>query len=118
MVNAAIPWETKSLNLPQNSDSAQQQEILDALPVLVFLERAGMIVYANFEARQVLGLAEGAWIPRPVVDILWGLVPVPPEPQIVPITTQRGNPSCYAAGQKWPLVACRRHIQHSQRGTA
>ena len=81
MVNAAIPWETMSLNLPENSDSAQQQEILDALPVLVFLERAGRIVFANVEARQMLGLAEGAWIPRPVEDVLWGLFPGTAEPQ-------------------------------------
>jgi len=33
-----------SLNLAENFDSLQQQEILDALPVLVFLERAGKVV--------------------------------------------------------------------------
>jgi len=33
-----------SLLLPQSSESAEQQEILDALPVLVFLERAGKVV--------------------------------------------------------------------------
>ena len=41
-----------SLNLPENSDSAQQQDILNALPVLIFLERAGKIVWANAEVRQ------------------------------------------------------------------
>ena len=43
------------LNLPENADASQQRDILDALPVLVFLERAGRIVFANAEARQMLG---------------------------------------------------------------
>ena len=59
------------LNLPENSDSAQQREILDALPALVFLERAGLIVFANVEARRTMGVAE--WTPRPIGDVLWGL---------------------------------------------
>ena len=92
MAIAAIPWETMSLNLPENSDSAQQQEILDALPVLVFLERQGRIVFANMEARLMLGLAEEEWVPRPVVDVLWGLVPDPAEPQILPIGSMLANP--------------------------
>ena len=45
-----------SLLLPQSSESAEQQEILDALPVLVFLERAGKVVFANAEARQLIGV--------------------------------------------------------------
>jgi Amt family ammonium transporter len=81
-----------SLNLPENSDSAQQREILDALPVLVFLEREGRIVFANLQARQMLGLADGEWVPRPVVDVLWGLVPIPGEPQIMPVESKPGNP--------------------------
>jgi len=36
--------EVTGLNLPENSDSSKQQEILDALPVLIFLEQAGKIV--------------------------------------------------------------------------
>ena len=31
-----------NVNVPQNWDSSQQQDILDALPALVFLERAGL----------------------------------------------------------------------------
>jgi Amt family ammonium transporter len=81
-----------SLNLPENSDSAQQREILDALPVLVFLEREGRIVFANLQARQMLGLADGEWVPQPVVDVLWGLVPIPGEPQIMPVESKPGNP--------------------------
>jgi PAS domain-containing protein len=51
------------------------------LPVLVFLERAGKIVFANAEARQMLGVTEGEWVQRPVEDVLWGLFPGTAEPQ-------------------------------------
>ncbi len=80
-----------SLNLPENSDSAQQREILDALPMLVFLEREGKIVFANMEARLILGLAEEEWVPRPVVEVLWGLAAAPAKPQILPIGTKLSN---------------------------
>jgi len=80
------------VNLTANSDSAQQQEILDALPALVFLERAGKIVYANSEAREALGLAEGEWTPRPVEDVLWGLFPGTAEPQTLLTGTGHGSP--------------------------
>ena len=89
---ASEPPETKSLNLPENSDSAQQQEVLDALPVLVFLERAGKVVFANVEARQTLGLADGDWVPRPVEDVLWGLFPGTAEPQTQLLGTRAGSP--------------------------
>ncbi len=79
-------------SLPENSDSARQQEILDALPVLVFLERAGRIVFANAEARQMLDLAEKAWLERPVEDVLWGLYPGTAEPQTLLKGTRRGSP--------------------------
>ncbi len=81
-----------SVNLPANSDSERQQEILDALPALVFLERAGKIIYANAEARQVMGLAEGEWTERPMDEVLWGLFSGPAEPQTVPTGTGRGSP--------------------------
>ena len=81
-----------SLNLPENTDSAEQQEILDALPVLVFLEREGKIVFANVEARQMLGLAEGEWIERPVEEVLWGLFPGTAEPQTLLTGTRQGSP--------------------------
>ena len=92
MSNAAIAWSEMSLNLPENSDSTQQQEILDALPLLVFLERAGRIVFANAEARHVLGMAEGEWIQRPVEDVLWGLFPGTAEPQTLLAGSRRGSP--------------------------
>jgi diguanylate cyclase (GGDEF)-like protein/PAS domain S-box-containing protein len=63
------------LNLPQNAESAQQRQILDSLPVLVFLERDGKIVFANAEARQALGLGDDESICRPVEDVIWGLFP-------------------------------------------
>lgn len=90
--DAADPCETTSLNLPENSDSTQQQEILDALPVLVFLERAGKVVFANNEARQTLGLGDAQWVERPVEDVLWGLFPGTAEPQTHLIGTRTGSP--------------------------
>jgi Amt family ammonium transporter len=86
------PDTAMSLNLPENADSVHQQEVLDALPVLVFLERAGRVVFANAEARQTLGLAEGEWSPRPVEDVLWGLFPGTAEPQTQLISTRSGSP--------------------------
>jgi len=81
-----------NVNLPENTDSALQKEILDALPALVFLERAGRIVFANVEARQMLGLTEGEWLPRPVEDVLWGLFPGTAEPQTLLTGTRHGSP--------------------------
>ena len=52
-----------------------QQEIFEALPALVFLERSGKIVYANSEARRLLGLANEEWIERPIDEVLWGFFP-------------------------------------------
>jgi len=69
------------LNLPENANSLQQREILDALPVLVFLERAGQIVYANSEARRAMGFGDTEWVQRPVEDVVWGLFPAASEPQ-------------------------------------
>jgi Amt family ammonium transporter len=88
----SIAWEIVGLSLPKNSDSAEQQEILDALPVLVFLERAGRIVFANAEARQLLGLDEGDWVSCPVDDVLWGLSAGTAEPQTLLTSTSQGSP--------------------------
>jgi len=81
-----------NLNLPENSDSLEQQAILNALPVLVFLERAGQIVFANAEARQMLEMAEVEWVPRPVEEVLWGLFPGTAEPQTLLTGTGQGSP--------------------------
>ena len=91
-VPAEVPARTPGVNLPENFESSQQQEILDALPVLVFLERAGKVVYANAEARETLGVSDGEWIHRPVEDVLWGLFPGTAEPLTLLIGTQKGSP--------------------------
>ena len=57
----ANPPKAIGLNLYQNANPDAQREVLDSLPVLVFLERAGKIVFANSEARRMLGLTEGEW---------------------------------------------------------
>ena len=80
------------LTLYGNTNPDAQHQVLDALPVLVFLERAGKIVFANAEARQLLGLTEGEWIARPVEDVLWGLFPGTAEPQTLLTSTRRGSP--------------------------
>jgi diguanylate cyclase (GGDEF)-like protein/PAS domain S-box-containing protein len=91
IAKAAPPGEAVTLNLPENADSAELRRILDALPVLVFLERASKIVFANAEARQMLGTDE-EWVPRPVEEVLWGLFPGAAEPQTLLTGTRRGNP--------------------------
>ena len=79
-------------NVYGNTNPDAQREVLDGLPVLVFLERAGKIVFANAEARQMLGLTEGEWIARPVEDVLWGLFPGTAEPQTLLTGTRHGSP--------------------------
>ena len=89
----------------------QAAEILDALPVLVFLERAGKIVFANAEARQMLGLTEGEWVARPVEDVLWGLFPGTAEPQTLLTGTQQGQSvPRHHAGQRRQAAAGGRHL--------
>ncbi len=80
------------MNLPENANSHLQREVLDALPALVFLERAGQVVFANYEARTALGLAEDEWVQRPVEDIVWGLFPGTAEPQTQFLGNRNGNP--------------------------
>jgi diguanylate cyclase (GGDEF)-like protein/PAS domain S-box-containing protein len=89
---AEILSEALGLNLQDNADAAIQREILDALPVLIFLERAGKITYANAEARSLLGLSEGEWVPSSVEDVLWGLYPGTAEPQTLLQGTGTGSP--------------------------
>ncbi len=92
MASTVILSRIMHLNLPENSDSAEQKEVLDALPVLVFLECEGWIVYANAEARQMLGVADEEWVQRPVEDVLWGLFPGTAEPQTLLTGTKHGSP--------------------------
>lgn len=95
------------MNLPENSNSIEQREILDALPVLVFLERGGQIVFANAEARRAMGVGDSEWVQRPVEDIVWGLFPGTAEPQTSLMGSTFGNPfhaklAC-KGGQMTPL---------------
>lgn len=92
MANPVVAWSEIRLNLPENSGSAHQQQILDALPVLVFLERGGKIVFANAEARHLLGSRNGAWIEKPVEEVLWGLFPGTAEPQTSLTGGMHGSP--------------------------
>lgn len=89
---AAAGKEKPGLNLPQNADSGAQREILDALPVLVFLECTGQIVFANAAARRILGLGDAPWTARPVEDVLWGLYPGTAEPQTQLTSVGKGSP--------------------------
>jgi diguanylate cyclase (GGDEF)-like protein/PAS domain S-box-containing protein len=88
----SVPGEATELNLYDSVNPDAQREVLDGLPVLVFLERAGKIVFANAEARQMLGLTEGEWAPCPVEGVLWGLFPGTAEPQTPLKGTQRSSP--------------------------
>jgi diguanylate cyclase (GGDEF)-like protein/PAS domain S-box-containing protein len=89
---ATVLSEAMDLNLPANAESSRQRDILNALPVLVFLEQAGKIVFANVEARQMIGLTDGEWLPRPVEEVLWGLFPGTAEPQTLLTGTGKGSP--------------------------
>jgi diguanylate cyclase (GGDEF)-like protein/PAS domain S-box-containing protein len=89
---AADPGEAMELKRQDNPVPEDQRAVLDGLPVLVFLEQAGKIVFANAEARQLLGLTEGEWSHRPVEDVLWGLFPGTAEPQTKLTGTQHGSP--------------------------
>lgn len=84
--------EMVNLNLNDNAGSEEQRRVLDALPVLVFLERAGTIVFANAEARQMLGVTDDEWTERPMEEVLWGLFPGTAEPQTELKGTRRSSP--------------------------
>jgi diguanylate cyclase (GGDEF)-like protein/PAS domain S-box-containing protein len=88
----AKPKEAIRSNPFEATNPDAQRQVLDGLPVLVFLERAGKIVFANAEARRTLGLTEGEWTPRPVEEVLWGLFPGTAEPQTPLAATERGSP--------------------------
>lgn len=80
------------MNLYKDANPDAQREVLDGLPVLVFLERAGRIVFANTEARRTLGLTEGEWTSHPVEEVIWGLFPGTAEPQTLLTGTERSSP--------------------------
>jgi len=80
------------VTLQRNPIPEQQREVLDGLPVLIFLEQAGVAVFANATARELLGVAEGEWAERPVEDVLWGLFPGTAEPKTQLSDTLHGSP--------------------------
>ena len=84
--------ETIEVNPQENPVPEAQREVLDGLPVLIFLERAGIVVFANAEARNLLGIAEGEWVERPIEEVLWGLFPGTAEPRTRLAGTLRGSP--------------------------
>ena len=88
----AVAVNGMKVNLPQNWDSPVQQDILDGLPALIFLERAGRIVFANSEARHLLGWGDEKWSSRPVEEVLWGLFPGTAEPQTALIGSRTSSP--------------------------
>lgn len=109
------------MNLPGNYNSAQQHEILDCLPALIFLECAGSVVYANAEARQAMGIASGDWAPAPVEEILWGLLSGTAEPQTELTGGAQGNPfHATLAGKDGQLIPVEGaySILDSERGEA
>lgn len=89
---AAATTEATEVSDSGAGDTGKQLEILDALPVLIFLERAGRVVFANTEARRMLGVSESEWVERPVEDVLWGLYPGTAEPQTLLTGTGKGSP--------------------------
>jgi len=91
---AAVPGKAMGLNLHENTDPDAQRDVLDSLPVLIFFERDGKIIFANAEARQLLGAGSttGEWVTRPVEEVLWGLFPGTAEPQTMLAGTRRGSP--------------------------
>lgn len=78
--------------MAHNAESRIQCEILDALPSLVFLERAGRIVFVNAEALHVMGLGSTAWTSRRTEEVLWGLFPGMAEPQTDLAGSGNGSP--------------------------
>lgn len=67
------------MNVEEIIGSVGLTEILDGLPVLVFLERAGTILFANAEARGVLGVEP--WREQSVEEVLWGFYAGTAEPR-------------------------------------
>ena len=49
-----MPLRSMSLDQLENSDSAQQRDILEDFPALVLLTRGGRIFFANGEALKAL----------------------------------------------------------------
>lgn len=91
-MQATDPVGELTLNLVANAATSEQKAILDALPVLIFLEQEGKVVFANREARLTIDEVDGEWAERPVEEVLWGLLPGTAEPQTHLKGTRRSRP--------------------------
>jgi len=91
-IQVSDPAGDLALNLVNNFASSEQKAILDAMPVLIFLERAGKIVFANRAARLTINEVEGDWVECLMEEVLWGLLPGTAEPQTRLKGTHRSRP--------------------------
>jgi len=91
-IQVSDPAGELALNLVSNFASGEQKAILDAMPVLIFLERAGKIVFANRAARLTINEVDGDWAECLLEEVLWGLLPGTAEPQTRLKGTNRSRP--------------------------
>ena len=81
------------------------------MPVLVFLEREGRIVFANTEARRMLGVGDSDWTARLSEEILWGLSSGTADPQTLVASSGQGSPFhatlAAGSGQLFPVEGIR-----------
>lgn len=103
-------------NPSSNSDRAQQQAILDALPMAVFLERNDRILYANAAARLSVGWpeetpSEGAPSLPLVVNLLPGLADAKDKVTL-------GKPQGYFRSELLPAMAGLRRVEGTYRRLA
>ena len=91
-IQMADPADDLAMSLISNAASAEQKAILDALPVLVFLEHDGRVIFANREARLAICGDEGEWDERLIEEVLWGFLPGTAEPQTRLLGSRRSRP--------------------------
>jgi PAS domain S-box-containing protein len=91
-IQVSDPAGELALNLVNSFESIEQRAILDAIPVLIFLERAGKIVFANRAARLTINEVDGDWAECALEEVLWGLLPGAAEPQTRLKGTHRSRP--------------------------
>jgi PAS domain S-box-containing protein len=91
-IQVSDPAGELALNLVKNFASSEQKAILDAMPVLIFLERAGKIVFANRAARLTINEVDGDWAECNMEEVLWGVLPGAAEPQTRLKGTHRSRP--------------------------
>ena len=77
-------------------DPLAQRALFDALPVLLFLERSGQVIFANTAARRLMGVEDRPWTGRAMEELLWGLYPSLAEPDSS-LTGPRVSGRCFHA---------------------